>query len=166
MYIIIKYKNIQNIKKWLRPPPPGGGGVWYDTLAVNLEPLLVRWHHCVLNKYRGSCPRGQSLLRYQPVCLWYHYICCFPHWLCSRNLEKGHRAQWILDSTHSEELSLVTHIGWFGVNGSVSFPTLNDPRWAAWYLAFPYFEDSGWWPWSSQQWPSKSWPLKHMMSAA
>ncbi len=50
MYVIIKYKNIQNIKKWLRPLPPGGGGVWCDTPAVNLEPLLIRWHHCVLNK--------------------------------------------------------------------------------------------------------------------
>ncbi len=73
MYIIIKYKNIENIKKWSRPLPPGGGGVWYDTPAVNLEPPLVRWHHCVLNKWGDSRPRGQSLLRYQPVCLWYHY---------------------------------------------------------------------------------------------
>ncbi len=27
----------------------------------------------VHNKYRGSCPRGQSLLRYKTDCLWYHY---------------------------------------------------------------------------------------------
>ncbi len=47
----------------------GGGGLWCDTPAVNLEPPLVRWHHCVLNKRGDSHPRGQSLLRYQPVCL-------------------------------------------------------------------------------------------------
>ncbi len=35
-----------------------------------LEPPLTRCHHCT--QYGGSCPRGQSLLRYQPVCLWYH----------------------------------------------------------------------------------------------
>ncbi len=40
MYVIIKYKNIQNIKNWLRPAPPGGGGVWCDTPAVKMEPPL------------------------------------------------------------------------------------------------------------------------------
>ncbi len=41
MYITIKYKNIQNIKKWLRPLPPGWGGVWCDTPAVNLNHHLI-----------------------------------------------------------------------------------------------------------------------------
>ncbi len=35
-----------------------------------LELPLTRWHDWKeVNKYGGSCPRGQSLLRYQPVCL-------------------------------------------------------------------------------------------------
>ncbi len=39
-----------------------------------LEPPLTRWYDWnEVNKYRGSRPGGQSLLRYQPVCLWYHY---------------------------------------------------------------------------------------------
>ncbi len=41
MYIIINYKNIQNIKNWLRPLPPGGGGVWCDIPAVNLNHCLI-----------------------------------------------------------------------------------------------------------------------------
>ncbi len=78
-YVSISYqnnycKNIQNIKNcWALPTPPSGGGVWCDIPAVNLEPLLTRWHDWKVNKYRGSRPWGQSLLRYQPVCLWYHY---------------------------------------------------------------------------------------------
>ncbi len=58
MYIIIKYKNIQNIKKMAEATSPGGGGVWCDTPAVNLEPPLARWHHCVLNKGGDSHPRA------------------------------------------------------------------------------------------------------------
>ncbi len=39
-----------------------------------LEPPLSGWHDWnEVNKYGGSCPWGQSLLRYQPVRLWYHY---------------------------------------------------------------------------------------------
>ncbi len=41
-------------------------------LTQLLEPPLTRCCF-VHNKYGGSRPRGQSLLRYQPVCLWYHY---------------------------------------------------------------------------------------------
>ncbi len=48
--------------------------LWCDTPAVNLEPPLTRWRDWKVNKYGGSRPRGQSLLRYQPVCLWYHYM--------------------------------------------------------------------------------------------
>ncbi len=46
-YLIIYCKNIQNIKNYQALP---------DVT-------------CVHNKYGGSCPQGQSLLRYQPVCL-------------------------------------------------------------------------------------------------
>ncbi len=39
-----------------------------------LEPPLTRWcDQNEVNKYGGSHPRGQSLLRYQPDRLWYHY---------------------------------------------------------------------------------------------
>ncbi len=63
-------KIIQNIKNWwVLPIPPTGGGVWYDTPAVNLEPLLTRWRDWKVNKYGGFRPQGQFLLRYQPVCL-------------------------------------------------------------------------------------------------
>ncbi len=41
-------------------------------LTQLLELPLTRCHF-VHNKYGGSHPLGQSLLRYQPVCLWYHY---------------------------------------------------------------------------------------------
>ncbi len=37
------------------------------TPAVNLEPPLTRWHDWKVNKYAGSHPQGQSLLRYQPL---------------------------------------------------------------------------------------------------
>ncbi len=74
-YPINYYKNIQNIKNCqVLPTPPTGGGVWCDIPAMNLELPLTRWHDWKeVNKYGGSRPRGQSLLRYQPVCLWYHY---------------------------------------------------------------------------------------------
>ena len=45
--------------------------VWHT--SCELEPLLDRWHHCVQNKWGDARRRGQSHLRYQPVCLWYHY---------------------------------------------------------------------------------------------
>ncbi len=64
------------------PAPPSGGGVWCDTPVPNVRttpPDGVLVH----NKYGGSRLRGQSLLRYQPVCLWYHYTDC------SFNPEKG-----------------------------------------------------------------------------
>ncbi len=76
IYFLSNYcKNIQNIKNcWVLPTPPTGGGVWCDTPAVKLEPPLTRWCDWnEVNKYGGSRPWGQSLLRYQPVCLWYHY---------------------------------------------------------------------------------------------
>ncbi len=44
-----------------------------------LELPLTRWHDWIeVNKCGGSCPLGQSLLRYQPVCLWYHYTARLP----------------------------------------------------------------------------------------
>ncbi len=66
-YLINYYKTIQNIKNCrVLPTPPTGGGVWCDTPAVNLEPPLTRWHDWKeVNKYGGSHPRGQSLLRYE-----------------------------------------------------------------------------------------------------
>ncbi len=41
--------------------------MWYDIPAVNLEPPPSDGT-TVHKKYRGSRPRGQSLLRYQCVC--------------------------------------------------------------------------------------------------
>ncbi len=70
MYIINYCKKYSEyLKLAVEASTPWWGGVWCDIPAVNLEPLLSRWHHCVHNKYGGSRPRGQSLLRYQPVCL-------------------------------------------------------------------------------------------------
>ncbi len=44
-------KIIQNIKNhWALPTPPTRGGVWCDTPAVNLEPLLTRWHDWKVKK--------------------------------------------------------------------------------------------------------------------
>ncbi len=93
IYFLSNYcKNIQNIKNCQAlPTPPTGGGVWCDTPAVNLEPSLTRWHDWKeVNKYRGSHPQGQSLLKYQPVCLWYHYTKSIKNWtIACRGQEKA-----------------------------------------------------------------------------
>ncbi len=71
--IILKIFRILKIVRHCQHPLPGEEcGVTYQPQM--LEPLLTRWCDWnKVNKYGGSCPRGQSLLRYQPVCLWYHY---------------------------------------------------------------------------------------------
>ncbi len=80
MYIIIKYKKYSEYLKLAEATAPwwGRSVVWHT--SCEFEPLPHRWHHCVLNKYGGSRPRGQSLLRYQPVCLWYHYTAWITKW--------------------------------------------------------------------------------------
>ncbi len=59
-------KIIQNIKNYLlMSVPPTRGGVWCDTPVSNVRttpPDVASVH----NKYGGSRPREQSLLRYQP----------------------------------------------------------------------------------------------------
>ncbi len=58
-YLINYYKNIQNIKNCQAlPTPPTGGGVWCDTPAVKVRTTTHQMARL-----------GQSLLRYQPVCL-------------------------------------------------------------------------------------------------
>ncbi len=62
-------KIIQNIKNYLWGHRPWWGRS-VTHLTQLLEPPLARCHFVHRsNKYGGSRPRGQSLLRYQPVCL-------------------------------------------------------------------------------------------------
>ena len=72
--IVIKIFRILKIVCWCQYPLVGEEcGVTQQSQM--LEPPLTRWHDWnEVNKYGGSHPQGQSLLRYQPVCLWYHYI--------------------------------------------------------------------------------------------
>ncbi len=51
------------------PAPPGGEECGVTHQPQMWELPLTRWHDWTEhNKYGGSRPRGQSLLRYQPVC--------------------------------------------------------------------------------------------------
>ncbi len=60
-------------------PYRGRSVVWHTSCEFRTTTHQMAWlerdrHDWKqVNKYRGSRPLGQSLLRYQPVCLWYHY---------------------------------------------------------------------------------------------
>ncbi len=69
--------------------------VWHT--SCEFEPPQYRWQHCSFNKHRDSRHCGQSHLRYQAVCLWYHYTTWF---FISGTRYCAQRIQWNWPEAH------------------------------------------------------------------
>ncbi len=82
-----------------------------------------------------SCPRGQSLLRYQPVCLWYHYI-----WNFRRLLAAGP------DTPKQPRVrSSLCSCWWFWIEGGSLFQVLR-ARSNLWYSMWQWLKWVGTFP--------------------